>query len=748
MPDIPPAVPLPTEGASERLIRLFSDRHFADAEAFAHAVIENDPQHDLAWQVLGMIFLQQGRPDKALPALEHAAELLPNEPRVACNLGLAFIQLGRAHEAEACYRRSLALDPALAETHNNLGSALREQGRLDEAEACFRNAIALQADYARALANLGDVVAEQGKPGEAERCFRQALGIDPSLVNAANGLAMLLFAKGELSTAMELVVRTLQVMETPAGRQHFVMLARRMRFLHAGDFIRVSMARALYEPWGDPYDIAPTAALMITHTPAVERAIARVGAAWPRRLSWLELFADDDALLIEDVLLQALLVSSPVCDINLERMLANARHALLAAVSDPTDVAAPVDPAVLEFAGALAQQCFINEYVFPLAPGESSRADALGAALTTALDAGTLPAPLALAVVAAYCPLSSIAGASRLMDGEVPAAIAGLLTQQVREPDEEHGLRAATPKLTALSEGVSRSVGDMYEESPYPRWVKFAPTAYPTTIDQYLAATFPLASPQPIKKANADTDVLVAGCGTGKVALQLAGLFPGTRLLAIDLSRASLAYAQRKTREMAVAGIEYGQADLLQLGTWTRQFDLIECSGVIHHLADPWEGWRILRSRLRRGGLMKIGLYSAIARQDIVRARSVVAARGYRATPEDIRRCREDLVNEGASNPLGFALTSQDFFSASGCRDLLFHVQEQHMNLLQIADFLKEQRLRFLGFQVDPTVLHRYRMRFPDDRAAINLAHWDRFERDHPDTFASMYQFWVQAVSG
>ena len=62
-------------------------------------------------------------------------------------------------------------------------------------------------------------------------------------------------------------------------------------------------------------------------------------------------------------------------------------------------------------------------------------------------------------------------------------------------------------------------------------------------------------------------------------------------------------------------------------------FDFIEASGVLHHLADPWEGWRVLLSLLRPGGTMQVGLYSELARRNIVAARALIAERGYRPVP-------------------------------------------------------------------------------------------------------------------
>ena len=64
-------------------------------------------------------------------------------------------------------------------------------------------------------------------------------------------------------------------------------------------------------------------------------------------------------------------------------------------------------------------------------------------------------------------------------------------------------------------------------------------------------------------------------------------------MLAIDISRTSLAYARRKTREAGIANIEYAQADILKLGTLERRFDVIETVGVLHHLAEPTAGLRV-----------------------------------------------------------------------------------------------------------------------------------------------------------
>ena len=99
-------------------------------------------------------------------------------------------------------------------------------------------------------------------------------------------------------------------------------------------------------------------------------------------------------------------------------------------------------------------------------------------------------------------------------------------------------------------------------------------------------------------------------------------------MLAIDLSLSGLAYAKRQTRAIGLDNIEYAQADILELGSIGRRFDLIEAVGVLHHLAEPFEGWQVLLRLLRPRALMRVCVYSELARAHVKAARSFIAERG------------------------------------------------------------------------------------------------------------------------
>jgi SAM-dependent methyltransferase len=316
-----------------------------------------------------------------------------------------------------------------------------------------------------------------------------------------------------------------------------------------------------------------------------------------------------------------------------------------------------------------------------------------------------------------------------------PASVAGLLQVQLREPLEEAADRAAIAALTPVRNNVSVQVMHQYEENPYPRWTINPLNAF--AADQARGRTIPSAERQ------AELDILIAGCGTGRDPVQIAQVYPNARLLAVDVSLASLAYARRKTRELGLRNLEYAQADILELGAIGRTFDRIESIGVLHHLAEPTAGWRVLVSLLRPGGRMCIGLYSDLARRIVVEARAHIAARGYRATAEDIRRCRQDLIRE--AKHWSMLIGGNDFYSMSGCRDLLFNVMEHRFTIPEIAAFLNDNDLSFLAFEPfnDLTVIEKFHRQFPGVADEANLDLWHRFEADHPETFLGMYIFTV-----
>jgi ubiquinone/menaquinone biosynthesis C-methylase UbiE len=366
---------------------------------------------------------------------------------------------------------------------------------------------------------------------------------------------------------------------------------------------------------------------------------------------------------------------------------------------------------------AIAHQCFNTEYVFDESPTEST---------------GINQQPSSLhqyAAYACYRPLWTLENAEAVAATLESTSLASLARRQIREPLEERRLAQDIPALSGPKGSVSAAVQAQYEANPYPRWLR----------------TQLLGEDSQGKDVPQNGRILVAGCGTGQHAIATAQRFPRASVIAVDLSVASLAYARRKTSELGVRNVEYWQADILALSQWNERFDLIECSGVLHHLEDPFEGWRILAGLRKPGASMRIGLYSETGRRAVVRARELIAVEGFAPDAAGIRACRAAIRARAGDELLGKITRNEDFYSMSGCRDLLFHVQEHRFRLPQIASMIERLGMRFLGFEFPDSgaTLARYRARFPQDRDACDPTNWDKFEQEFPDTFSRMYQFWV-----
>jgi SAM-dependent methyltransferase len=541
-----------------------------------------------------------------------------------------------------------------------------------------------------------------GKPNEAVKLYKQVLALQPDHAEACNNLACLLLAQGKRDAA-------------------------------SGYFER---ALILLPQLFDDFD--SVVAMLVAVNPALGEGMKRAASAWPQRLPTHDLLGSSFVAICADALLGHVLESTIIRNVDLERLLTAMRAEFLRLAAEGATIR-NLDDDAMAFCCAVAKQCFINEYVFAITPEEAEDAERLRQKLVEALTQDSAVPPLWPCVVAMYVSLHSLPNAQALLDRAWPAALTELLTQQVREPWEERQHRDLIPRLTAIDDGVSVQVRQQYEENPYPRWVHAASVADPTTIDEHLRTQFPSAPFRPLANGPG-IDIFVAGCGTGRHPIELARKYRDARILAIDLSLTSLCYAKRKTPAALASRIEYAQADILELGSVNRSFDLIEVSGVLHHLADPLAGWRVLLSLLRSGGFMHVGLYSELARHDIAAARQFITNRGYRPTVEDIRRCRQDLLN----TPLKDVAKAGDFFSTSECRDLLFHIQERRLTIPEIKSFLAENDLEFIGFEFAPRIMEHYRGIFGGDRFMRDLDRWHAFERDRPDTFAGMYQFWVQ----
>jgi tetratricopeptide (TPR) repeat protein len=255
---------------------------------------------------------------------------------------------------------------------------------------------------------------QQGRLVQAEDACRQvlarqALARDPAQRDALNLLGLMSQAANRHDRAVVLFARALKSGDGDAVchfniASSYQELARRNEA--SAHFTR-AMALGL-----DPHFIMQC----VARTPVVAACLVRLAQAWPRRLTMAELFGSAGVAAIADqVLLQCALKSIWICDQEFENFLTHLRYVLLQLTAQRVPDVSTIDDMQVELFGALARQCFINEYVFDQTEDETRQAIALRDLLNERLAAGGEVPALLFVAVAAYFPLHSLEMAHALL---------------------------------------------------------------------------------------------------------------------------------------------------------------------------------------------------------------------------------------------------------------------------------------------------------------------------------------------
>ncbi len=705
------------------------------------------PSDPLAHNNLGDAYRTLGRLDDALMCFKQALLLKPDFHEVHNNLGETYRNMGRLDEAITSFQKVLMYKPNYAEAHNNLGLALHAQGRLDDAIACFNQAISIKPDYAKAYLNLGTTYKLIGQQGQALKRFDQALSLKPNYPEALHALADLFKDQGELKRALLCCQKLLQIQ--PAANAVWRLYSEILQLLSKEAILLIDasiLLQAFKMQAIDPQRLERIATAIVCRDPLVQQLLTWANNPQQGPSLITDALASGTLLpLMKMPLLLALLDEALITDYRLERLLVLIRRALLQSAASSE---AKLDTASLDqFVCGLALQCFANEYIYAVTAEEEQTLNTLINRIAQATDQRQSYPVTWLAIVASYHALHRLDFAGKLSVSNWPhASVQALMLRQLSQPSQEAKIRHDIPGLTDVRNFVSQAVQQQYEENPYPRWKRHGSLGGEQPLQIALQRrlpyqTFPDSLPH-------FPEILVAGCGTGSDAFQVAQAFSNSGILAVDISMTSLAYAKRSMQEFGIEHIEFRHADILELGSIHRHFDLIVSSGVLHHMHDPLVGWRVLTSLLHPDGYMNIGLYSRRARRGIGALRDLVTAKGYAPTREGISQFRADVMKCGKDlNGINIdsITSSPDFYSTSACRDLIFHVQEHVFSPLEIQSCLDELGLQFLGFEfANPETRKPYVARFPNNPACDSLANWELVEQDNPDIFAGMYQFWVK----
>ncbi|MBF0358322.1 MAG: tetratricopeptide repeat protein [Magnetococcales bacterium] len=713
----------------------------ADAEKSYRRAVEILPDYAQAHNNIGNILKELNRHEESEASYRQAIKINPDYVDAIYNLGGYYFSTGQLDKARETLSRVVELKPDFPEAHNNLGSILNTLGERELSEKHLKQAIELSPNYIDAITNLGITIKELGRYDEAETCYRRALEINPDSPIANFCFADLqLKSRGNPSAAFT-YYRKAAILEPDNGRfwEGWAGCLSTIEFTAVDEELYQDLTRLLDHPNVTTGIVVPAIVTALHHQPELAAVLAANQAGKDNP----DFAADEIAATLSSIhLLLKTISTNPVRDLELEHLLTKTRSGLLLSIK-----AGGSHDKARDFMTALALHCFANEYLFIVTKRENDALNWLQNRIEQLLENNQeIPTDL-LTILGCYMPIYKLNQADKLLEQSWPDEMQVLIKRQLSEPLEEQKLRKQIPVVGSINNQISNNVRNQYEANPYPRWIK--PTLYSQamTISASLRGINIHLEQKPEEKER--LDILVAGCGTGQHALLTVSRYKGAQVTAIDLSLSSLAYAVRQTRKLGIENIKYIHADILQVGDLGQQFDLIESSGVIHHMEDPMLGFHNLVAILRPGGFMNIGLYSEMARASVVEAQKFIIKEGYTASADDIRRFRQDFIKSqaGSGSEMEKILKLNDFYSLSECRDLLFHVQEHRFTLPQIANIINELGLKFLGFELrDSRVKHLFKTKFPEQEAMQSLEAWHKFEEIHPDIFMGMYQFWVQKI--
>ena len=176
----------------------------------------------------------------------------------------------------------------------------------------------------------------------------------------------------------------------------------------------------------------------------------------------------------------------------------------------------------------------------------------------------------------------------------------------VRFPVEGGILRAFVPHDRAEAD-VTQDMKAFYEANPFPNYEDLDNVG--SLIQKSLDRGFPEMLNRSIPP---HATVLEVGCGTGQLGNFLS--IAGRRVLSVDMCLNSLRLAQRFKDHHGLSGVTFGQMNLFRMPLPDAAFDVVLCTGVLHHTNDAQGGFRGLLSFLRPGGHVIVGLYNRYGR--------------------------------------------------------------------------------------------------------------------------------------
>ncbi|WP_269625278.1 class I SAM-dependent methyltransferase [Prochlorococcus marinus] len=688
------------------------------------------PNHIYSKLNLSFLYYKLNHLEKAEIIIEEAIKLKPSLPNGHCIRGLILKSLNKYNESKLSLEKAIELDKNFFDAYINLGLLNKDSNKYDEAEEYYLKALEINDKSAIVHLNLGACYKEKKELEKAILHTEKAIEIDNKLEKCNLNLATIYNQIGDYKKSLSFIKK--EILLNKNSELSFQLLS---EIIKKGELLNISKKdnRELINNILDRKDIS--------HRELFGCINNIISKELLEKLSILdsELYENNEfnILINQKELIKALsllIFCSPLW----EKVLVNIRKIFLISYSDKHKVS----NSILNFIIGLGSQCFLNEYVYYISTEEKYKLEELKKTINENINKD-----YKLAIISCYQSLSSINNTTIDLNTYVSnnKEFNSLLNLQFKELNDEKNISKGIKKIGNIKDSISKEVKNQYELNPYPRW-RYNSYAKENKLNFFSVINAEIY-PNTIKSNSSQlkdkkTNILIAGCGTGIQILE-ASRYSNCEITAIDLSNSSISYAKRKVDEYGLKNVDFIEMDLLELTALNKRFDLIECSGVLHHMNDPNKGLSNLFNVLEPRGFLKLGLYSKYARKEILKARELIKEKNIQPSVDGIRSFRNDVLN-GEIKELNKITNWSDFYSTSMCRDLCFHSHENCYSLIEIKEMLKVFNLEFLGFTLSKDIKDKYQRDKKDIDSLKDLELWDKFEKLNPNCFREMYQFWAR----
>jgi 2-polyprenyl-3-methyl-5-hydroxy-6-metoxy-1,4-benzoquinol methylase len=192
-------------------------------------------------------------------------------------------------------------------------------------------------------------------------------------------------------------------------------------------------------------------------------------------------------------------------------------------------------------------------------------------------------------------------------------------------------------------EDVSTLVGRLYEGHPYP-----PPT--PDLEEAIAQGGFQVGDPSlwapmlwPEGRPRDQLRILVAGCGSTQGAW-FAYTNRDSEVFAVDLSEASLAHERYLQEKHRLTNLHLFKGDLREVASIGDNFDLVACTGVLHHMSDADEGMRALAGVMAPHAALACMLYAPTRRTGVYMLQDAFRRLGVKPDAEGVAFVRSTLA--------------------------------------------------------------------------------------------------------